>query len=104
MIGNSNYVSQNQQHDRKPLEYAIPATAAAFSVFWNEGTKDEIKQVARKFSVSVDNICIICIAYMHIYVLVHSQSYISPRKPKYPKTFYKTIFFFPNSLIQGVGW
>ena len=22
------------------------------------------------------------------YVLVHSQSYISPRKPKYPKTFY----------------
>ena len=35
------------------------------------------------------------------YVLVHnqlyqlSQSYISPRKPKYPKTFYMTIFSIP---------
>ena len=37
------------------------------------------------------------------YVSVHSQSYISPRKPKYPKTFYQTIFFCPNSLIWGVG-
>ena len=25
---------------------------------------------------------------LNTYVLVHSQSYISPRKPKYPKTFY----------------
>ena len=30
-----------------------------------------------------------CLKYkVHNYVLVHSQSYISPRKPKYPKTFY----------------
>ena len=36
--------------------------------------------------------------------MVHSQSYISPRKPKYPKTFYYTLFFFPNSLIWGVRW
>ena len=81
MIGNSNYVSPNQQHDCKPLEYAIPATAAAFSVFWNEGTKDEIKQVARKFSVSVDNICIICIAYMHIYAN-QNQKFIRNVKPE----------------------
>ena len=42
--------------------------------------------------------------YFNMYVSVHSQSYISPRKPKYPKTFYQTIFFCPNSLIWGVGW
>ena len=36
--------SQNEQHDPEPLKYAIPP----FSVFWNGGTKDEIKQAARK--------------------------------------------------------
>ena len=42
--------------------------------------------------------------FVAVYVLVHSQSYISPRKPNHTETFCYTVFFLPNSLQWGLEW